>query len=259
MQYGTFPERLKYLIIKPIHKKGDKSLLSNYRPIYLLTSFSKVVEKIMYNRLVSHLKKHAILNTNQHGFQEKLSTDNAVYSLTNKILTALNNKSKAKGIFCDIEKAFDCINHDVLLHKLKIYGITGISKNLYSQYLKDRYQHVSLKDNVSHCSVESNWSKILQGVPQGSVLGPVLFLLDINDLPAATKESAMTILFTDDASLIFTDKSKDGLDTKLSVNIKIVDSWFKPNLLSINFVKTYCMQFITRNTTIIKSSISCKK
>jgi hypothetical protein len=92
MQNGIFPERLKYSIIKLIHKQGDKSLLSNYRPISLLTSFSKVVEKIMYNRLVSHLKKHEILNTNQYGFQEKLSTDNAVYSLTNKILTALNNK-----------------------------------------------------------------------------------------------------------------------------------------------------------------------
>jgi hypothetical protein len=141
---------------------------------------------------------------------------------------------------------------------LKIYGITGISKNLYSQYLKDQYQRVSLKDNVSHCSIESSWSKILRGVPQGSVLGPLLFLLHINDLPAATEESAMTILFTDDTSLIVTDKSKDGLDTKLSLNIKTVDSWFKSNLLSINFLKTYCMQFITRNTTIIKSSISCK-
>jgi hypothetical protein len=95
MQYGIFPERLKYLAIKPIYKKGDKSLITNYRPISLLTSFSKVVEKIMYNRLVSHLKRHAILNPNQYGFQEKLSTDNAVYSLLNKILTAFNNKSEA--------------------------------------------------------------------------------------------------------------------------------------------------------------------
>jgi hypothetical protein len=117
---------------------------------------------------------------------------------------------------------------------------------------------MSLKDNVSHCSVESNWSKILHGIPQGSVLGPLLFLLHFNDLSAAMEELVMTILFTDDTSLIVTDKSKDGLDIKLSVNIKIVDSWFKSNLLSINVLKTCCMQFITRNTTLIKSSISCK-
>jgi Notch-like protein len=104
MHYGVFPERLKYSIIKPIHKKEDKSLLSNYRPISLLMSFSKIVEKIMYNRLVSHLKKYEILNPNQYDFQEKLSTDNAVYSLLNTILTALN-KLKVTGIFCDIEKS----------------------------------------------------------------------------------------------------------------------------------------------------------
>jgi hypothetical protein len=94
----------------------------------------------MYNRLVSHLTKHTILSPNQYGFQEKLLTDNAVYTLLNAILTALNNKSKAKGLFCDVEKAFDCVNHIIPLRKLEIYGITGTSKNLYSQYLKDRYQ-----------------------------------------------------------------------------------------------------------------------
>jgi hypothetical protein len=141
---------------------------------------------------------------------------------------------------------------------LNIYGITGISKKLYSQYLKDRCQRVSLKDNVSHCSVESNWSKILHGIPHGSVLGPLLFLLYINDLPAATEELKMMILFADDTCLIVTNKSKDGIGTKLSVNIKIVNSWFESNLLCINFLKTYCMQFITRNTSIIKSLISCK-
>jgi hypothetical protein len=105
----------EYSVIIPIHKKGDKSLLANYRPISLLTSFSKIVERVMYNRLVSHLTKRTILSPNQYGFQEKLSTDNAVYTLLNVILTALNNKSKAKGLFCDIEKDFDCVNHNILL------------------------------------------------------------------------------------------------------------------------------------------------
>jgi hypothetical protein len=105
MKYGIFPERLKYPVIRPNHKNGDKSLLSNYRPISLLTSFSKIVEKILYNRLISRLKKHEILNPNQYGFQEKLPTDNVVYSLLIKILSELNNKLKVKGIVYDIEKS----------------------------------------------------------------------------------------------------------------------------------------------------------
>jgi hypothetical protein len=92
----------------------------------------------MFNRLMNHLKKYTILRPNQYGFQKNLSIDNTIYSLLNKILTALHNKSKAKGIFCDIEKAFDCVNHNILLHKLEIYEIMGTSQNLYSQYLGDR-------------------------------------------------------------------------------------------------------------------------
>jgi hypothetical protein len=123
IQSGTFPERLKYSVVKHLYKKGDKLLISNYRPISLLTSFSKIMEKVMFDRLMNHLKKYAILSPNQYGFQKNLSIDNAVYSLLNKILTALNNKSKAKGIFYDIEKAFDCVNHNILHHKLESYGI----------------------------------------------------------------------------------------------------------------------------------------
>jgi hypothetical protein len=138
---------LKYSEIKPLYKKGDKSLISNYRPISLLTSFSKVVEKVMFKRLLNHLKKHAIISPNQYSFQKNLSIDNAIYSVVNTILSALNNKSKAKGRFCDIEKAFDCVNHNILLHKLEIYGIRGNSKNLYTPYSRDRYQRVILKEN----------------------------------------------------------------------------------------------------------------
>jgi transposase-like protein len=107
------------------------------------------VEKIMYNRLISHFEKYEILNPNQYGYQKKLSTDNAVYSLLNKILTGMNNKLKVKGIFCDMEKAFDCVNHNIFLHKREIYGITGIPKKLFTNYLKDRYQRIILKDNAT--------------------------------------------------------------------------------------------------------------
>jgi hypothetical protein len=139
LQSGVFPEQLKYAVVKPIHKMGDKTSLANYRPISLLTSFSKLVERVMYNRLVNHLAKYSIINPNQYGFQGNLSTDNAIYTILNETLTALKNKLKVKELFCDVEKAFDCVNHNILLHKLEIYGITGVSQKLYSEYLMDRY------------------------------------------------------------------------------------------------------------------------
>jgi hypothetical protein len=164
---GVFPDRLKFAVVKPIHKKGDKTSLANYRPISLLTSSSKVVERVMYNRLVNHLTKYSIINPNQYGFQGNLSTDNAIFTLLNETLIALKNKLKVKGLFCDVEKAFDCINHNILLHKLEIYGITGVSKKLYSQYLMDSYQPVKLEDRLTSINITSNWPKIQQAVPQG--------------------------------------------------------------------------------------------
>jgi hypothetical protein len=253
---GVFPDRLKYAVVKPIHKKGDKTSLANYRPISLLTSFSKVVERIMHNRLVNHLTKHSIINPKQYGFQGNSSTDSAIFTLLNETLIALKNKLKAKGLLCDVEKAFDCVNHNILLHKLKIYGITGVSKKLYSQDLIDRYQRVKLEDTLTSINITSNWSKIQQGVPQGSVLGPLLFLLYINDLPLATAGNAISILFADDTSLLVIDKSLNTLETKLNASLINVNKWFKSNLLTINFSKTYTMQFAPKNTVPTNASTS---
>ena len=100
----------------------------------------------MLNRLLIHLNKYNILSLNQYGFQKNVSMDDAVFALLNEALTALNNKSKVKGIFCDTEKAFDCVNHDILLQKMEIYGITGPTKKLYTEYLKGRCQCVNIKD-----------------------------------------------------------------------------------------------------------------
>jgi hypothetical protein len=124
----------------------------------------------MFNRLINHLNKYAILSPSQYGFQKNLSTNNAVYALLNEVLTA-------KGIFCDIENAFDCVNHDVLLHKLEIYGTTSSTKELFSQFLTNRYQRVNLNDTQSGQTLPSKWSKIKHGVPQGSVLGPPIIFI----------------------------------------------------------------------------------
>jgi hypothetical protein len=127
---GNFPEKLKYSEIIPLYKKGDKKQITNYRPISLLTSFSKIVEKIMLSRLLIHLKKYNILSLNQYGFQKNVSVDDAIFALLNETLTALKNKSKVKGIFCDTEEAFGCVNHDILLQKMEMYGITGSANEI---------------------------------------------------------------------------------------------------------------------------------
>jgi len=128
---------LKYSIIKPLFKKGDRKIPSNYRPISLLTVFSKVIEKALYNRLIDHLNNNSLINPQQFGFRKNLSTDNAIFSLTHEILKALNSEMVVGSVFFDLEKAFDSVNHSQLIKKLPLCGILGKSKLLIESYLTD--------------------------------------------------------------------------------------------------------------------------
>jgi hypothetical protein len=167
---GTFPDRLKYSEIKPIYKKGDNTLTTNYRPISLLPVFSKIFEKVIYKRLYYHLILNNILVKEQFDFRCNSSTEVAVYTLINNILSSLNNRTIVGGLFCDLQKAFDCVNYDTLLSKMKFYGTTGVANTLMESYLGNSYQRVIINGYFS------KWKKLQHRVPQGSVLGPLLFL-----------------------------------------------------------------------------------
>ena len=149
---GIFPDRLKYAVVKPVFKKGDRSNITNYRPISMLSSFSKVFEKIMFKQLQDHLNKFKIIAEEQFGFRTDPTTDKAIYKLINETLSALNNKLAVGGIFFDLEKAFDCLNRDVLMSKLQLYGITGKAKAWFESYFNNRYQRVQLSDVSTNLS-----------------------------------------------------------------------------------------------------------
>ena len=173
--------------------------MSNYRPTSILTSFSKIFGKVIQTGLLKHLTDHIILSKEQYGFRTKLNTDNVTYQLTNKILNALNNNLLIDGIFCDL-KNLDCFNHKILLSKLEFYGITGNHYKLYKPYLTNRYQRALLHNENSNITT-SIWAKTEHVVPQVSVLGPLLPLIFINDLPKFINDKSVPISFADDTSI----------------------------------------------------------
>ena len=174
---GIFPEEMKIARITPIYKVGDKENVVNYRPISVLPCFSKILERIMYNRLYLYLTENNLLYNKQFGFQKGHSTDHAIVQLADQIHKMFNKNISTLGIFIDLSKAFDTVNHKILLKKLSHYGIKNKSLDWFTCYLSNRKQFIGYNVNSKSTLLDT-----VCGMPHGSILGPLLFLLYINDL-----------------------------------------------------------------------------
>ena len=242
---GIFPQILKNATIIPLHKKDSKLITGNYRNISLLSNVSKIFEKILHIRLYKFLCESNSLYDNQFGFRKGHSTSHAVIALTECIRESLDKNEFAAGVFIDLQKAFDTVDHKILLDKLNYYGIRGTTNNLLKSYLENRFQSVNIDNH--------NSSKILikHGVPQGSVLGPLLFLVYINDLHVAIKHSK-TFHFADDTSLLFQSKSLKTINKSINEGLKLLVTWLRSNKIGLNSNKTEIILFRTKNKKITK-------
>ena len=228
---GVFPSNLKCAKVIPIYKKGDKTKCPNYRPISLLSNVSKIFERVMSNRLENYLNSNSILYEHQYGFRKKYSTEHAILSITEKIKTNLDRNIFACGVFVDLEKAFDTVNHKILLAKLDHLGINCSSNKWLTSYLSNRSQCVTVN------GVNSEYLPINCGVPQGSILGPLLFSIYINDMNKAFSHSTV-YHFADDTNLLYSNKNPKIIKKKMNQDLKFLFDWLCANRLSLNVAKT---------------------
>ena len=240
---GVFPSALKVSKIVPIHKGDSLFELSNYRPISLLPIFSKILEKLMYIRVIGFIERYNILYENQYGFQKGLSTEFAIHSLVNNIIQCLENKEVGFCILLDFAKAFDTVNHEILLDKLDYYGIRGITHQWFKSYLADRKQCTEI------CNIQSEFGYVKHGVPQGSILGPLLFLLYINDIVLSSSICKFT-LFADDTSLFYSNNNKAEGAKILNAELSKIAEWLAANKLSLNVSKSKLLIFSKKRSII---------
>ena len=236
LQQGIFPHKLKIAKVIPLHKSGSRAEVSNYRPISLLSCFSKIYEKIMQARLLNHLKSEKILFDSQYGFRAGHSCEHALLEAQHHIQRALEKKQVTALLLIDYSKAFDMVDSSILLRKLEHYGVRDIALSWFRSYLTDREQYV----NVNNCN--STLHKLKYGVPQGSILGPILFILYINDLPQISK-IAHHIYFADDANLIISADTCIQLSLLVNEVLSLVLHWATNNGLKLNASKTKYMIF----------------
>ena len=236
---GKVPTSWKIAKVIPLHKKGDKSNPDNYSPIFLLPCISKILEKIVLIQLLKFIQGNKMLVPEQSGFRAKHSTTTALLKVPDDWLQAMDNGHYTGAVFIDLHKAFDMVNHELLLSKLARLGIVGKSLDWFSSYLSKRKITTFLNNTFS------DEYSINNGVPQGSLIGPILFVLFINDLASVFDKCAFHF-YADDTVLYFSDKDPKVVETTLNSELTKASKWMNRNKLKIKCTKTVCMSFGTK-------------
>lgn len=243
LETGIYPSALKEAIIKPVHKSGDKFLMENYRPISLVSNFNKILEKIIKIRITKYCKKHELISDIQYGFQEGKSTNDAIAKLTSLIYSKIDQSKPSLAVFLDLAKAFDTVSHPQLLQKLESIGCRGVVLKLMQSYLQDRKQYVQIKNSVS------DYETVEYGVPQGTVLGPIFFILYINDILTQNVKGQM-VSFADDTAIFYSADTWDYLKIKVENDLERIKTYFDSKLLTINYKKTHYLPFTSLSSNL---------
>ena len=230
LKKGVIPSAWKVARITPLHKGGDPSNVANYRPISVLPILSKVLEKIVFQQVSAYLIENNLLCSQQHGFRPKHSTSTAIINLTDDLLRVIDKGYVVGLISLDLEKAFDLISHDLLLKKLKYFGFDESVINWFRNYLTQRRQITTVNGNESQSSFVQN------GVPQGSILGPLLFIMFLNDLTKVVEKCSMS-LYADDTCVYYASKNPQELESALNNDLSLMANWFSHNHLILNIKK----------------------
>ena len=239
LETSQFPDSWKIARVSPIFKDGDKTEKSNYRPISVLPVVSRLFEKLVFNQLYQYLNDNCFINSNQSGFRELHSTVTCLLKNTNDLYSGMDTGNLAGMVFVDLKKAFDTVDHQILCGKLESYGVLHRELAWFGSYLSNRVQYCRVN------GVDSQIENINIGVPQGSCLGPLLFLAYINDLPRAIKNST-TSMYADDTSLCFQSKDLSRVNEALNEDLSRLDAWLISNKLSLNVAKTKSMLVSTK-------------